>query len=49
MNEIQPEKIEVKLAVVSEDTAKAFAIFGLSDQPKEERRIHFRHWKSGAL
>ena len=31
-----PEKIEVKLAFVSEDTAKAFAILGLSDPLKEE-------------
>ena len=36
-----PEKIEVKLAFMSEDTAKAFAVLGLSDPPKEERRIHF--------
>jgi hypothetical protein len=36
-----PEKIEIKLAFVSEDTAKAFAILGLTDPPKEERRIHF--------
>jgi hypothetical protein len=36
-----PEMIEVKLAFVSEDTAKAFAILGLSNPPKEERRIHF--------
>ena len=36
-----PEKIEVKLAIVSEDTAKALSELGLSDPPKEERRIHF--------
>lgn len=36
-----PEKIEVKLAFTSEDTAKAVAFLGLSDPPKEERRIHF--------
>jgi hypothetical protein len=36
-----PEKIEVKLAFMSEDTAKAFAVLGLSDTPKEERQIHF--------
>jgi hypothetical protein len=41
MNEILPERIEVKLAFMSEDTAKALAILGLSDPPKEERRIHF--------
>jgi hypothetical protein len=41
MNEILPETIEVKLAFVLEDTANAFAILGLSDPPKEERRIHF--------
>jgi hypothetical protein len=41
MNEILPEKIEVKLAFVSEDTAKALAVLGLSDPPNEERRIHF--------
>ena len=36
-----PEKIEVKLAFVSEDTAKAMAALGLNDPPKEERRICF--------
>ena len=36
-----PEKIEVKLAFMSEDTEKAFAVLGLSDPPNEERRIHF--------
>ena len=36
-----PEKIEVKLAFMSEDTAQAFAVLGLSDPPKEEKRIHF--------
>ena len=36
-----PEKIEVKLAFMSEDTVKGFAVLGLSDPPKEERRIHF--------
>jgi hypothetical protein len=36
-----PDKIEVKLAFMSEDTAKAFAVLGLSDPPKEEKRIHF--------
>jgi len=36
-----PEKIEVKLALMSEDTAKAIAVLGLSDPPREERRIHF--------
>jgi hypothetical protein len=36
-----PEKIEVKLAFMSEDTAKAFALLALSDPPREERRIHF--------
>jgi len=36
-----PEKIEVKLAFMSEDTAQAFALLGLSDPPKEERHIHF--------
>ena len=36
-----PEKIEVKLAFMSEDTAKAFAVLALSDPPKEERGIHF--------
>ena len=41
MNEMFPETIEVKLAFVLEDTANAFAILGLSDPPKEERRIHF--------
>jgi len=41
MNEILPETIEMKLAFVLEDTANAFAILGLSDPPKEERRIHF--------
>src|SRR5262245_43377827 len=38
---LPPEKIEVKLAFRSEDTAKAFAVLGLSDPPKEEKRIHF--------
>ncbi len=38
---LPPEKIEVKLAFMSEDTAKAFAVLGLSDPPKEEKRIHF--------
>jgi hypothetical protein len=33
------EKIEVKLAFMSEDTAKGLAVFGLSDLPEEERRI----------
>lgn len=42
-----PEKIEVKLAFVSDDTAKAFALLGLNDPPKEERRIHF--FDSGKL
>jgi hypothetical protein len=36
-----PEKIEVKLAFMSEDTGKGFAVLGLNDPPKEERRIHF--------
>jgi hypothetical protein len=36
-----PEKIEVKLAFMSEDTSKAFAVLALSDPPKEEKRIHF--------
>ena len=36
-----PERIEVKLAFMSEDTAKGLAVLGLSDPPKEERRIHF--------
>jgi hypothetical protein len=36
-----PEKIEVKLAFMSEDTAKGFAVLGLSDPPTAERRIHF--------
>src|SRR6266536_3383634 len=36
-----PEKIEVKLAFMSEDTAKGLAVLGLSDPPKEERSIHF--------
>ena len=36
-----PEKIEIKLAFMSEDTAKVFAVLGLSDPPQEERRIHF--------
>src|SRR5215468_162183 len=36
-----PEKIEVKLGFMSEDTAKGLAVLGLSDPPKEERGIHF--------
>jgi hypothetical protein len=36
-----PEKIEVKLAFMSEDTAQAFAVLGLSEPAKEERQIHF--------
>ena len=36
-----PEKIEVKLAIVPEDTAKALAKLGLTDAPQEEKRIHF--------
>jgi hypothetical protein len=36
-----PEKIEVKLAFMSEDTAKGLAVLGVSDPPNEERRIHF--------
>ena len=36
-----PEKIEVKLVFMSEDTAKGLAVLGLSDPPKEERGIHF--------
>jgi hypothetical protein len=44
-----PEKIEVKLAFMSEDTAKGFAVLGLSDPPKEERRIHFFDTENLAL
>ena len=44
-----PEKIEVKLAFMSEDTAKALAILELSDPPKEERRIHFFDTENLAL
>jgi hypothetical protein len=36
-----PEKIEVKLAIEPEDTKTAFDLLGLSDPPKEEKRIHF--------
>ena len=36
-----PEKIELKLAIVPEDTAKALSKLGLSDPPREEKRIHF--------
>ena len=36
-----PEKIELKLAIVPQDTAKALSKLGLSDPPREEKRIHF--------
>jgi hypothetical protein len=36
-----PEKIELKLAIVPEDTGKALSKIGLSDPPREEKRIHF--------
>jgi hypothetical protein len=36
-----PEKIELKLAIVPEDTAEALSKLGLSDPPREEKRIHF--------
>src|SRR5438046_10515277 len=45
----QPEKIEVKLAFMSEDTAKGLAALGLSDPPKEEKRIHFFDTENLAL
>jgi hypothetical protein len=36
-----PEKIEVKLAFKSEDIAKAFAVFALSDPPRKEKTNPF--------
>jgi hypothetical protein len=44
-----PERIEVKLAFMSEDTAKALTALGLSDPPKEEKRIHFFDTENLAL
>jgi len=35
-----PENIEVKLAFMSDDTARVFAVLGLRDPAKSERRIH---------
>jgi hypothetical protein len=41
MDPLIPEKVEVKLAVMPEDTAKALSQLHLADPSLEERRIHF--------